>query len=130
MAMDRALRPIVIAAGFSGVLAVAAGAFGAHGASSPEAKAWLETGGHYQLTHAAAAIGAALLAQQGLAKGRVAAWLLLAGAAIFSATLYLMAFGAPHILGAITPIGGVLMLAGWAILALCPLLGRKAKPDA
>jgi uncharacterized membrane protein YgdD (TMEM256/DUF423 family) len=45
---------------------------------------------------------------------RGAAVLLLMGAAIFSATLYAMAVGAPHWLGAITPIGGTLMIAGWS----------------
>ena len=124
--MDPALRPIVICAGLSGFVAVAAGAFGAHGVSDPVAKGWLETGGHYQLVHAAAALAAALLALQGLSKAKLAAWLFLIGAAIFSATLYLMAFGAPHILGAITPIGGVLMMVGWAILVICPLLSRPA----
>jgi uncharacterized membrane protein YgdD (TMEM256/DUF423 family) len=49
---------------------------------------------------------------------RGAAVLLLMGAAIFSATLYAMAVGAPHWLGAITPIGGTLMIAGWLRAAL------------
>ena len=45
------------------------------------------------------------------------AWTLLAGATIFAVTLYAMALGAPRWLGAITPIGGVLLIAGWLWLA-------------
>ena len=110
--MDRSLRPIVVVAGLSGLLAVAAGAFGAHGASSPEAKAWLETGGHYQLIHALAVFAcfAVWRLLQAPAAG-IAAWLFLAGSLIFSVSLYLMAFGGPRILGAVTPIGGLLLLA-------------------
>src|SRR5882757_2520409 len=101
-----------------GFMAVAAGAFGAHGVDDPKAKAWLETGGHYQLIHALAVFAcfAALRLMQARTAGIAAGWFLI-GSLIFSGTLYLMAFGAPHILGAITPIGGVLLLAGWLTLA-------------
>jgi uncharacterized membrane protein YgdD (TMEM256/DUF423 family) len=101
---------IVVLAGLSGAIAVGAGAFGAHGASG-EAAEWLKTGGHYQLVHAIAA----LVALQFGARG--AAWLFLAGGAIFGGTLYLMAFGLPRWLGAVTPIGGALLIAGWLWLA-------------
>ncbi len=97
---------IGLLAALSAALAVAAGAFGAHGASSPQAAEWLRTGGLYQLIHA---VGA--LAIMGVARGP--AVLLLAGGAIFGATLYAMALGAPKFLGAVTPIGGTLMIAGW-----------------
>lgn len=101
---------IVALAGLSGAIAVGAGAFGAHGASG-EAAEWLKTGGHYQLIHAVAA----LLALQFGARGP--AWLFLAGGAVFAGTLYLMAIGAPRWLGAVTPIGGILLIAGWVWLA-------------
>jgi len=98
-------------AALSAALAIAAGAFGAHGASSPQAAEWLRTGSIYQLVHAVAAI---LLAQGGLGQvGRMPALLMLIGAAIFAFTLYAMAFGAPRWFGAITPIGGSLMIAAW-----------------
>lgn len=93
-------------AALSAALAIAAGAFGAHGAKSPEAAEWLRTGGIYQLVHAVA-----VLALAGRAQG--AGWCLLAGAAVFAATLYAMAFGAPRWFGAITPIGGTVMIVGW-----------------
>ena len=97
---------IGVFAAISAAVAVAAGAFGAHGASGPQEAEWLRTGGLYQLTHAVAA-----LAIMGVARGP--AVMLLAGAAIFSVTLYAMAFGAPRWFGAITPIGGTLLIIGW-----------------
>lgn len=97
---------IGVLAAISAALGVAAGAFGAHGAAGPEQADWLRTGGLYQLIHAVAA-----LAIVGVARGP--AILLLAGAAIFSGTLYAMALGAPRWLGAVTPVGGSLLIAGW-----------------
>lgn len=101
---------IGVLAALSAALAVTAGAFGAHGASSPQAAEWLRTGGMYQLVHAVAA-----LAIMGIARGP--AMLMLAGGAIFGLTLYAMALGGPRWLGAITPIGGSLLIAGWLWLA-------------
>jgi uncharacterized membrane protein YgdD (TMEM256/DUF423 family) len=101
---------IVALAGLSGAIAVAAGAFGAHGASG-EAAEWLKTGGHYQLIHAVAALIALQLGARG------SAWLFLVGGAVFGGTLYLMALGCPRWLGAVTPIGGALLIAGWLWLA-------------
>lgn len=97
-------------AALSGAIAVGAGAFGAHGASGDAAE-WLKTGAHYQLVHAVAALIAAQLG------GRGPGWLFIAGGAIFAGTLYLMALGLPRWLGAITPIGGVLLIVGWIWLA-------------
>lgn len=93
-------------AALSAALAVAAGAFGAHAAAGEQQAEWLRTGGMYQLVHAVAA-----LAIMGRVPG--AAWALLAGAAIFALTLYAMALGAPRWLGAVTPIGGTLLIIGW-----------------
>lgn len=98
-------------AALSGALAVAAGAFGAHGVSGRAAEL-LKTGGMYQLIHAVAAV--AVLAQK---RGRVAAWLFVVGGAVFAGTLYVMAFGAPRWLGAVTPVGGLMLIAGWLWLA-------------
>lgn len=97
-------------AALSGALAVIAGAFGAHGASG-EAQEWLRTGGQYQLIHAVAALVALRFEARG------PGWLFVAGSAIFAGTLYLMALGAPRWLGAVTPIGGALMIGGWLWLA-------------
>jgi uncharacterized membrane protein YgdD (TMEM256/DUF423 family) len=97
---------IAIFAALSAALAIAAGAFGAHGASSPQAAEWLRTGGMYQLVHAFAAL-VLMQAQRG------PAIVMLIGAVIFAGTLYLMALGAPRWLGAITPIGGSLLIVAW-----------------
>ena len=97
---------LVLFAALSGALAVAAGAFGAHGASGAAAE-WLKTGAHYQLIHAVAA----LVAMRFDARGP--AWLFVAGGGLVALTLYLMALGAPRWLGAVTPIGGALLIAGW-----------------
>lgn len=97
---------IGIGAAISAAVAVAAGAFGAHGAAGPQQAEWLRTGGMYQLVHAVAA-----LAIMGTARG--AAVMLLVGAAIFAVTLYAMALGAPRWLGAVTPAGGGLLIIGW-----------------
>ncbi len=101
---------LAILAALSGAIAVAAGAFGAHGASGV-AQEWLRTGGQYQLLHAVAALVAIRFDARG------PAWLFVAGGAIFAGTLYLMALGAPRWFGAITPIGGALLIGGWLWLA-------------
>lgn len=98
-------------AALSGAIAVAAGAFAAHGASG-QAGEWLKTGAHYQLIHAVAALVAVRMGE------RVSPWLFVAGGALFAGTLYLMAFGGPRWLGAVTPIGGVALIAGWLCLAI------------
>lgn len=98
-------------AALSAAIAIGAGAFGAHRFSGKEAE-WLRTGGFYQLIHAVAVLALA----RATAAGPL--WTLLGGAALFAATLYAMAFGAPRWLGAVTPIGGALMIAGWIWVAL------------
>ena len=92
-------------------LSIAAGAFGAHGAASPQAAEWLRTGGLYGLVHGAAVFA---MADRRRREGAM----LLAGAAVFATTLWAMALGGPRWLGAVTPLGGVLMIAGWLLLAL------------
>ncbi len=112
---------LMILAALSGAVAVAAGAFGAHGATGA-AQEWLRTGGQYQLIHAVAALVALRLEAQGLST-RGPAWLFVAGAAIFASTLYLMALGLPRWLGAVTPIGGLLLIVGWLWLAWAGMRG-------
>ena len=94
-------------------MAVGTAAFGAHGASTEQAAHWLETAGHYQLTHAIATLILAHLAGQ-----HRSAMLLLVGSLVFALTLDAMALGAPRWLGAVTPIGGLGLIAGWAVVAV------------
>ena len=103
-------RFLIRLAALSGAVAVMAGAFGAHGASGRAAE-WLKTGGEYALIHAVATLLAVQIGAES------AAALLLGGSALFAATLYAMAFGAPHWLGAVTPLGGLAMILGWLLLA-------------
>jgi len=85
--------------------------------SDPRPRAWLQTGGEYGLIHALAAIAALILVRTGVRRAGLAAWLFLAGGSIFSGSLYLLAITEQLWFGAITPIGGVLLLAGWGRLA-------------
>jgi uncharacterized membrane protein YgdD (TMEM256/DUF423 family) len=122
--MDRSL---FAAGALLALLGVAAGAFGAHALAerlTPDRLAIFEIGVRYQMYHA---LGLLAL---GLAAGRwpgtqlgTAGMFMLGGVLIFSGTLYAMAFGAPRWLGAITPIGGVGMILGWAIAVWAVLRG-------
>lgn len=110
------MRLLPVLAALSGAIAIAAGAFGAHAVTGQPAE-WLRTGGQYQLIHAVAALVA-------MSHSRAAAWAMIGGAAVFAFSLYAMALGAPRWFGAITPLGGVAMIAGWICLAM--MLGRRA----
>lgn len=112
-------------AAVNGFLAVAAGAFGAHGlADLPERYLnAFKTGAAYQMYHALALLTVALLPVSRAAN--LAGWSFLIGVVVFSGSLYALALSRVGVFGAITPIGGVLMLVGWAALALAALAGRR-----
>ena len=120
--MNRTFLLIGALAGFTGV---AIGAFGAHALRerlTPDMLAVFETGVRYQMYHALAVIATGLIAAR-MDKWLVtmAGWLFTAGIVLFSGSLYAMTLtGAPGI-GAVTPIGGVLLLLGWACLALAAI---------
>lgn len=98
-------------------LAVALGAFGAHGLKArigAEQLGWWKTGVDYQMWHALAVLALGLC---GWPRARLPACLMASGAILFAGTLYAMALGAPRWLGAVTPLGGIAMIAGWALLA-------------
>nr|WP_304172148.1 DUF423 domain-containing protein [Phenylobacterium aquaticum] len=103
-------------AALSGLLSVAIGAFAAHGMHDPKAAELLRTGASYQFMHSMATFACATFMQIGAKRARFAPKFFLSGVVIFSGSLYAMAFGAPRWFGAITPIGGLLFLAGWATL--------------
>ncbi len=104
-------------AAVSGLLAVAFGAFAAHGMTESKPVEWLRTGSQYQMTHALAVFAAFGLHRAGAKGMGLVAALFLAGAVLFSGSLYAMALGAPRILGAVTPIGGLAFMIGWALMA-------------
>ncbi|MCC6157411.1 MAG: DUF423 domain-containing protein [Deltaproteobacteria bacterium] len=113
---------MLLAGAVLGGFGVGLGAFGAHGlkkiATAEMLQIW-ETAVRYHMYHAIALIGLGLFADRhpGGAAG-VAAWLWIAGVAIFSGTLYAMTLTGARWLGAITPIGGVALIAGWAAFAV------------
>jgi len=113
---------LLVLAAINGFLAVSLGAFAAHGLKSmlgPDLLATFQTGVQYHMYHALAMLAVGVLvaqfpAQTGL---RVAGYLFMAGILLFSGSLYVLALSGIRWLGAITPIGGVAFLAGWATLA-------------
>jgi uncharacterized membrane protein YgdD (TMEM256/DUF423 family) len=107
-----------IAAGL-GFLAVALGAFGAHGlrARLGGAVEMWKTAALYHLLHAVALLAVALVGERVRAKAAVC-WLFIAGIVLFSGSLYLLALTGYSWLGPITPLGGAALLAGWLVLAI------------
>lgn len=106
------------------LLAVAAGAFGAHALEARLAPDRLETweiAARYQMYHAFALFVAAWACQRLGPPAPAAGWLFLAGIVVFCGSLYALALGAPRWFGAITPIGGLAFMAGWALLAWAAL---------
>jgi uncharacterized membrane protein YgdD (TMEM256/DUF423 family) len=111
---------VIRLAGALGFLGVALGAFGAHGLRERLAPGMLDvykTGVLYHLLHAVALLAVALGAER-LARPKAVAALWAAGVVIFSGSLYALALTGVGALGAITPIGGLLLMAGWVTLAL------------
>jgi uncharacterized membrane protein YgdD (TMEM256/DUF423 family) len=125
--MERILGTL---SGVFGFLAVALGAFGAHGLRAfleqkpdgAQRAAWWETAAHYQLTHALAIGLCALFASRAVGGANTAAGFLFAGGiVVFSGSLYAMTLTGVRWLGAVTPLGGLLFLAGWAAFAWAAL---------
>jgi uncharacterized membrane protein YgdD (TMEM256/DUF423 family) len=113
----RALASLAAAFGFTGV---AAGAFGAHGLKgrlSLDEMAVFETAVRYQMWHALALFGAAWACSQWPGRAPRAAGACFAiGILLFSGSLYALALTGLHALGAVTPFGGLALMAGWVLL--------------
>lgn len=107
------------AAALTAAVAIMAGAFGAHGVSG-EPKRWLMTGGHYQLIHTVATLVALRWTPRLTSPA-----LFMIGGWVFSGSLYAMALGGPRALGAVTPLGGLTLIAGWITLAFTLRLGSS-----
>lgn len=112
MSLDRNL---LVFSAFNGAMAVALGAFAAHGAS-PAVRTLLTTGSHYQLVHAVLGVGLAAWSAGRLP--RLAGWLATSGGLIFCLALTMIGMLSLPIMGAVAPVGGVLMIAGWITLAV------------
>jgi uncharacterized membrane protein YgdD (TMEM256/DUF423 family) len=122
-------RLLYLCAATAGFLGVALGAFAAHGLKAtltPAMLAVFETGVRYQMYHAFALFAAAwALARWPSRILAVAGGLFVAGIFIFSGSLYLLALTETRWLGAITPLGGLAFLAGWACLAIGAFRGAR-----
>lgn len=112
----RGRRRILAAGAALAGLGVVLGAFGAHGLKSvldAERLGWWQTGVQYQVWQGLALVA---LSAAPLDRLRLPAWLLGAGAIVFSFSLYAMALTGWRWLGAVTPFGGLAMILGWAVL--------------
>ncbi len=113
----------------NGFLAVAAGAFGAHGLQGrldAPALQVFETAARYHMYHALAMAVAALAGRAGRDRAAVAACAcFLAGIVLFSGSLYLLPLTGQRWLGMITPVGGMAFLAGWGALGATALAMRR-----
>ena len=115
-------RFYILCLAVNGLLAVTLGAFGAHALKNwltPELLETYHTAVQYQMFHSVALLVVAWLAQsdKGGAALRWSGGLFIAGLLLFCGSLYLLALSGQHWLGAITPVGGVALLAAWALLA-------------
>lgn len=122
-------RSLLVIAALFGLIAVLFGAFGAHGLEgrvSAERLAVWETGAHYLGWHATTLLAVALLGahRTGMLLA-VAGWALVAGAAVFSGSLFVLVLTDTPAWGAVTPFGGLALAMGWGALALAAVFGRE-----
>jgi uncharacterized membrane protein YgdD (TMEM256/DUF423 family) len=124
-------RPFLTLAAGLGFLAVALGAFGAHGLTSRLASLtdgaqrldWWKTAAQYHLAHALAlGLAAAVLGE--VRAGRLACLAFALGILLFSGSLYTMTLTGARWLGAVTPLGGLALLLGWLLLGWAALTSR------
>lgn len=121
-------RSIIVWAAVLIALATACGAFGAHALQarlSPDRLSIYETAVRYQFYHALGLLGIGLAAR--FYAGALASWsavLIILGIVLFSGSIYLLSFGAPRMLGIVTPIGGTALIAGWVVFAVAVWQGK------
>ena len=123
----------IAAASFSGFLAVALGAFGAHGLKkhlTPELMDVWHTAVQYHFWHTLSLLATGILLTQNMQSQNMqykwlalSGWLFAAGIVIFSGSLYILCLSGLRWLGAITPIGGTLWLLAWLLLVYAALKG-------
>ena len=131
------MGPWLAAAGVNGLMAIAMGAFAAHGLRSvldAEALGWLDTASRYQMSHALVLLGVALLFGRARPHGDrrlllALAWAFLLGTVLFAGSLYLLALTHLRAFAWITPFGGVALMAGWLGLILLGVRCWRATDD-
>ena len=116
------MRWWIVVGAVNAFLSVAAGAFGAHALKArlaQDLQVIFETGARYHMYHALALVAVGLLGTvRPSALLEAAGWAMLAGIVLFSGSLYALALSGVRVLGAITPLGGLAFLAGWALFAV------------
>ncbi|WP_316572199.1 DUF423 domain-containing protein [Neobacillus sp. YIM B06451] len=117
------MKTFIMIGAINAFLAVALGAFGAHGLEGRVAPKYLEiwkTGVQYQMFHAVGLLVIGFLAGKVPAGSlfTTAGWLMLAGIVLFSGSLYVLSLTKISVLGAITPLGGLAFLAAWVLIAV------------
>lgn len=117
-------RNLAVFAALNGALAVGIGAFAAHGAA-PQVKTLLTTGGHYQMVHAVLAVVCAIWPDRSQTIV-VAGWLAATGGLVFCLALSAVALLGLPVMGAVAPIGGILMIAAWLFIAVAALRSQIA----
>ena len=125
----------LLAAGVAGFTGIGFGAFGAHFLKATlmergMAVSW-ETGARYHLFHALALLGIAawLRATPAGAGGALGLWVArcwVSGTVLFSGSLYWLALGGPRWLGPVTPVGGIILMVGWLLVAIA---GAAKRPQ-
>jgi uncharacterized membrane protein YgdD (TMEM256/DUF423 family) len=123
---EAVIRWALVMGALAGLLAVMAGAFGAHGLRHVVSERGLEvfqTAVNYQMYHALALVAASLMPALGLSRRLlgIACGFWLTGIVLFSGSLYLLVLSGHHWLGPVTPIGGVCFMIGWALLVAAAL---------
>jgi uncharacterized membrane protein YgdD (TMEM256/DUF423 family) len=120
------MKILLLLGAANGFFAVALGAFGAHGLRSKLGQLpdfakrleWWETASRYHLVHALFIVACALFLERLPGPWPVrAAWAAMGGILLFSGSLYVMTLTGVRVLGAVTPFGGLLLLAAWLCLA-------------
>ncbi|WP_072710466.1 DUF423 domain-containing protein [Lacicoccus alkaliphilus] len=115
------MKLFVILGAVNAFISVALGAFGAHGLEGRISDHYLgiwETAVQYQMFHAAGLIAIGILVGLTGVPMNAAGWLMFAGIIFFSGSLYVLAVSGISVLGAVTPIGGVLFLAAWVMVII------------
>jgi uncharacterized membrane protein YgdD (TMEM256/DUF423 family) len=123
---EAVIRWALVMGAVGGLLAVMAGAFGAHGLRHVVSERGLEvfqTAVSYQMYHALILVAASMMPALGLSRRLlgITCGFWLAGIVLFSGSLYLLVLSGHHWLGPVTPIGGVCFMIGWALLVAAAL---------
>lgn len=112
-------RQLAVFAALNGALAVAGGAFAAHGAA-PAVKTLLQTGAQYQMVHALLALVCALWPSRDRMIA-LAGWLAASGGLVFAGALGSIGLLNIRAMGAVAPVGGLLMIGAWLVIVLAVL---------